>query len=159
MSVKWKSSFSRRPCRSCALVEPNHCGIGLTWFYRESNSSPMYANLLTPLVNKFVGKPKSLFRNAKYTQKTYVHHDARIKTSLIRGVVAVQYTPYDHDGGDDGCTPQARVRMFYENNREHIIDKSWDATSKQVNNKRRRDSCSQFPLTSCFLLPRTRSIR
>jgi hypothetical protein len=44
----------------------------------------------------------------------------------------------------DECTPQARVRMFYEDNKDPVIHKSWDATSSQLNNKRRRDaSCSQ----------------
>ena len=105
----------------------------------------MYQELLDPLVDKFTNK---LFNGAKYTQRTYVAKDERI-FPRARGVVAIQYSPYDHNGGDDDCTPQARVRMFYENNKEPVMDKSWDATSKQVNSKRRRDaSCSQFSLSS-----------
>jgi hypothetical protein len=64
-----------------------------------------------------------------------------------RGVVAVQYTPWNNNGGDDGCTRKAKVRMYYQGNGDPVIDKTWDATNKQVNGKRRRDdSCSQLSL-------------
>jgi hypothetical protein len=105
----------------------------------------MYAALLEPLVRKFTN---TLFNGAKYTQRTYVANDKEV-FARCRGVVAVQYTPYDHNGGDDDCTPQAKVRMFYEDNKEPIIDKTWDATSSQANSKRRRDaSCSWLPFAS-----------
>lgn len=105
----------------------------------------MYEDLLKPLVNKFTVK---LFKGAEYTQRTYVDHDSRM-AELVQGVVAVQYTPWDHNGGDDSCTRQAKVRMFYENNREPVMEKTWDANSNQGNSKRRRDdSCSQFPFAS-----------
>jgi len=71
---------------------------------------------------------------------TYSDQDPAVPEDL-RGVIAIQYTPYDHDGGSDGCTPQARVRVFYENHQTAVIDKSWDSRSNQINNKRRRQAC------------------
>lgn len=43
------------------------------------------------------------------------------------GVLTIQYSPYDHDGGSDGGRPQARVRVFAEARQEAVIDKSWDS--------------------------------
>jgi hypothetical protein len=139
MSETYKSSFSRKPCRTYALTELDNCGINVT-FSRDTDDKPMYAGLLEPLVNKFT---RTLFDGAEYTQRTYAANDERVFLRG-RGVVAVQYTPYDHNGDDNECTPQARVRMFYEDNKDPVIHKSWDATGSQLNSKRRRDaSCSQ----------------
>lgn len=68
----------------------------------------MYEELLETLVNKFT---KTLFDGAEYIQETYVATNEKVPPRG-RGVVAIQYTPYDHSGGDDDCTPQAKVRMF-----------------------------------------------
>jgi hypothetical protein len=57
----------------------------------------------------------------------------------VEGVLLVQYTPYDRDGGEDGCTPQARVKVFYEDNKQPMIDKSWDSPFTQ--GKSKRQSC------------------
>lgn len=106
----------------------------------------MYKTQIKSLVNKFKGD--TLFQGAKHTLKTYVEHDETVVT-MGRGVVAVQYTPFQELGGDDGCTPQAKVRVYAQGDNVPVIDRNWDATSKQVNGKRRRDaSCSQ-----CSFLP------
>lgn len=95
----------------------------------------MYENLLKPLNNKL----KDLISGANFIQKTYVYDDPTVADT--NGLVVAQYTPYQEDGGDDHCTPQARVRVFYENNRTPVIDKKWSSTSAQLNSKRRRDTC------------------
>lgn len=144
MPRTWGSSFSRGPCRMCALVELGHYGTALTCC-SGSDAEPMYNTLLEPLVNKFT---RTLFNGARYIQRTYVAKNQNV-FPRGRGVVAVQYTPYDHNGDDDECTPQAKVRMFYEDNKTPVIDKTWDATSSQVNSKRRRDtSCRQLAFAS-----------
>lgn len=106
---------------------------------RPDNRRPMYEELVKPLVTII----KSLVPNSRYTQRTYAYKDPAVPLK-IRGAVVVQYTPYDHDSGDDDCTPQARVRMFYETNKVPIVDKSWTATTNQINSKTRRDACSEY---------------
>jgi hypothetical protein len=65
----------------------------------------MYAGLLEPLVNKFT---RTLFDGAEYTQRTYAANDERVFLRG-RGVVAVQYTPYDHNGRVHATGPSSYV--------------------------------------------------
>jgi hypothetical protein len=57
----------------------------------------------------------------------------------------VQYTPYDHNGGRGRrqCIPQAKVRVYYENHQDPVIEKTWDALPAQQNLKRdeSNDTC------------------
>jgi hypothetical protein len=65
---------------------------------------------------------------SNFLQKTYVRTDTRILEKALRGAILVQYSPYDHDGGSDGRTPQARARAFIENKSFHVFDKTWPAS-------------------------------
>jgi hypothetical protein len=123
--------------------------IFLTCHRDDERREPLYKSQITSLVSKFKGRtlfPES--KGATHTLKTYQEHDEGVVT-MGRGVIAVQYTPFQEMGGDDGCSPQARVRVYAQGDGEPVIEKTWDATSKQVSGKRRRDaSCSQFPIVA-----------
>jgi hypothetical protein len=123
--------------------------IVLTCHRDDERREPLYKSQITSLVSKFKGRtlfPES--KGATHTLKTYQEHDEGVVT-MGRGVIAVQYTPFQEMGGDDGCSPQARVRVYAQGDGEPVIEKTWDATSKQVSGKRRRDaSCSQFPIVA-----------
>lgn len=103
----------------------------------------MYPKSIKLLRDKF----NQLIPGSRYQERTYAWDDASIPLP-IRGVIGVQYTPYDHDGDDKDCSPQARVRLFYTNKKQPIIDKSWKAHGPQVAAKNKRDACgtiSSYP--------------
>ncbi|XXH00074.1 hypothetical protein Hte_006416 [Hypoxylon texense] len=87
-----------------------------------------------------------ILTKAERISKRHYKHEYSLLTFLLVGVVAVQYTPYDHDGGGNDCTPMARMKIFYENNKDPVIDKSWPALPEQVNKNGFRDAC--LPSTS-----------
>lgn len=113
------------------------CSLTVT---SAQNRRPMYEKQLDPLNKKL----KSLLPGTNFVQKTYLYNDPKVMDT--NGLVVVQYTPYQELGGEDHCTPQARVRVFYENNRTPVIDKKWSATNAQLNSKRRRDACGKLSL-------------
>jgi hypothetical protein len=106
-------------------------------FDSPTNRDALYPDKATQLQDKFA----DLIPGLNYQQNTYAFEDPAVAEDL-QGLIGIQYTPYDSLGGEDGCTPQARVRVFYENNKKAVIDKSWDATTGQT--KRRRDECGSI---------------
>ncbi|KAI1761293.1 hypothetical protein GGR53DRAFT_506076 [Hypoxylon sp. FL1150] len=119
----------------------------LTKAISPQNPVQMYPAHITELKNAI----QQIVPDSSYQDRTYAFYDRKEWEKIgkeppisrkLMGVVAIQYTPYDHDGGDNGCTPMARARIFYENNVDPVLDKSWPALPEQVNGKRRRDACT-----------------
>ncbi|SMR52547.1 unnamed protein product [Zymoseptoria tritici ST99CH_3D1] len=85
-------------------------------------------------------KLEELIPGARYTERTYIKGSPIPPVTM--GVIAVQYSPYDHDeGSGNECTRQARARVFYENNKQSVIDKSWTPNQDQGGVTRKRDAC------------------
>ncbi|SMY24053.1 unnamed protein product [Zymoseptoria tritici ST99CH_1A5] len=85
-------------------------------------------------------KLEELIPGARYTEKTYIKGSPIPPVTM--GVIAVQYSPYDHDeGSGNECARQARARVFYENNKQSVIDKSWTPNKDQGGVTRKRDAC------------------
>jgi hypothetical protein len=61
---------------------------------------------------------------SNFYRRTYVREDARVKEE-IQGTVVVQYTPYERDSDPQKRSPQARVRLFIEDQSAAIYDKYW----------------------------------
>ncbi|USW58442.1 Putative SGNH hydrolase-type esterase domain, SGNH hydrolase superfamily [Septoria linicola] len=108
----------------------------LTKADKDDLSMARYPERIAQLRKKF----RQLVPGSNYEERVYSQLDKAVP-AVIRGVIAVQYSPYDHDGDDEDCTPQARVRVFNARNREPAIDKSWAATGSQVSTKRKRNAC------------------
>lgn len=82
----------------------------------------MYPEQVDMLTDKFA----ELIPGSGFKVRTYHDSDPAVPEK-VEGAIIAQYSPYDHDAGEDKCTPQARVRIFYENQQEAVIDKSWDS--------------------------------
>jgi hypothetical protein len=59
---------------------------------------------------------------SNFVQKTYVPDDDRLDRNL-QGTILVQYTPYERDSDPKKRSPQARVRLFIENQKSAVFDK------------------------------------
>lgn len=105
---------------------------------REQDRSILYDEPIQRLRDKFA----ELIPGATQIVRTYWDEDTDIHEDL-QGAIIVQYTPYDRNGGDSGCDPQARVRVFYENNQEAVIDHTWSARANQLT---KRQACKLFCL-------------
>lgn len=90
---------------------------------RRANRAARYPEQIELLRGEFA----QLIPGSSDTVTYYTQHDSRITREALRGNIAIQYSPYDHGGGSDGNTPQARVRVFCENQRIPVLDKSWDS--------------------------------
>lgn len=86
-------------------------------------------------IQRLTSKFAELVPGATQTIGTYWGDDPNVNEDA-RGVIVVQYTPYDHNGGESGCDPQARVRVYYENHQQAIIDHTWSAQPSQIVKKR-----------------------
>ncbi|KAK9419941.1 putative SGNH hydrolase-type esterase domain-containing protein [Seiridium unicorne] len=125
------------------------------WYMTKAKSPKNNDRKYGGHIDQFKAKFAEILPGSHYSESTYVGLEADDYRAAnqpfpmpedIIGTIAVQYTPYDHDGGDDNCTPIARVRIFYENNKDAVIDRSWPATKEQLGSKRRRDACAMpFP--------------
>jgi len=94
----------------------------LTCPHRESNAAAEYSDKINALRQKI----SSLIPGSSDKITFYSPSDPG-QEKLTWGVVSAQYSPYDHDGGDDGRMPQARIRVFCEGRQEPVIDRSWDS--------------------------------
>jgi hypothetical protein len=81
-----------------------------------------YLDHIEELRNKF----SELIPGSTDSVQVYRAKDERMDERVV-GNIAIQFSPYDHDGGSDGRTPQARVRIFCEGRQEPVIDRSWDS--------------------------------
>ncbi|KJY00692.1 hypothetical protein TI39_contig316g00001 [Zymoseptoria brevis] len=98
-------------------------------------------------------KLEQLIPQASYTERTYIR-SSPIPPRTV-GIIGVQYSPYDHDdengNGNGQCAPQARVRVFYENNKQPVIDKSWTPTSMQTGSLRKRNASIEWPIKQGYV--------
>lgn len=77
-----------------------------------------------------------MINGAEIIERTYAFQDPGVPKDM-RGEVFVQYTPYEGDG-QDGCSPEARVRIFYENNKTPVEDRRWPADMTSLTPSRKR---------------------
>jgi hypothetical protein len=73
------------------------------------------------IANKIKQLLPSLPRS-NFIQKTYVAEDDRVEEE-IQGTILVQYTPYERDSDPKKRSPQARVRLYIENQKTPVYDK------------------------------------
>lgn len=87
----------------------------------EGDASQKYASKVTMIANKI----KQLLPNIprfNFIQKTYVPEDDRVDED-IQGTILVQYTPYERDSDPKKRSPEGRVRLYIENQKNAVFDK------------------------------------
>ncbi|KAF1825922.1 uncharacterized protein K489DRAFT_376311 [Dissoconium aciculare CBS 342.82] len=123
---------ARRPkWKSLSDVKNNHgdpfgTGADSTVFLftpalSESDPGQRFATKVAMIVRKIRDLLPNVSRT-NFIQKTYVAENRAIK-EVIQGTILVQYTPYERDSDPKNKSPQARARLFIENQKKPIYDK------------------------------------